>query len=214
MNLIDLLPIEWREFLGISNGYFHGIESAIGQDSINPEIKNIFKAFQILPSDVKVVIVGQDPYPNSEDAVGLAFSVHANRNVLPASLRNIRKELDSDLNIPFESKGDLTPWVAQGVLLLNRILTTRSGESLAHKGIGWEEFTDLVISKLANRNVIFILWGNSAQSLSKFIPIEKQIVGVHPSPLSASRGFFGSKPFSEVNRKLELFGLTPINWKI
>ena len=111
MNLIDLLSAEWREFLDISGDYFNGIEQAIAQDSINPEIKNIFKAFQILPTDVKVVIVGQDPYPNSEDAVGLAFSVQENRKVLPASLRNIRKELESDVNIPFDAKGDLTPWL-------------------------------------------------------------------------------------------------------
>jgi uracil-DNA glycosylase len=99
-------------------------------------------------------------------------------------------------------------------MLLNRILTTRTGESLSHKGIGWEAFTELVITKLADKKVVFILWGNSAQTLTKLIPTQKQILGVHPSPLSANRGFFGSKPFSESNKKLELLGQTPINWKI
>lgn len=214
MNLIDLLPIDWQDFLSITDDYFDQIEKAITGQSINPEFQNIFRAFQIKPDEVKVVIVGQDPYPNSEDATGLAFSVQSNRKTLPASLRNIRKELESDLQIPFNQEGDLTPWARQGVMLLNRILTTKSGESLSHKGIGWEAFTELVITKLATEDVIFILWGNSAQTLTKLIPEEKQIIGVHPSPLSANRGFFGSKPFSEANKKLELLGQIPINWKI
>ena len=214
MKSIELLPSEWIEFLEIPKNYFDEIDSRINRDSINPIRENIFKAFRIRPEEVKAVIVGQDPYPNSEDAVGLAFSVQKNRKVLPGSLRNIKKELENDLKIPFSSNGDLSSWLDQGVMLLNRILTTKSGESLSHKGLGWEAFTELVIKRLSNRNVIFILWGKSAQDLSKYIPDEKVILGVHPSPLSANRGFFGSKPFSRTNEKLKVLGEKPINWEI
>lgn len=214
MKLIELLPSEWIDFLEIPKNYFDEIDNIINRDTINPKYENIFKTFRVRPEEVKAVIVGQDPYPNSEDALGLAFSVRKDRKVLPGSLRNIKKELESDLKIPINSSGDLTPWLNQGVMLLNRILTTKNGESLSHKGVGWEEFTELVIKKLSNRNIIFILWGSSAQSLSKFIPDEKVILGVHPSPLSANRGFFGSKPFSRTNEKLALLGQEIINWEI
>jgi uracil-DNA glycosylase len=214
MRLIELLPKTWIDFLELPDGYFDRIDALLIEEKINPEFKNIFRAFDIDPFSVRVVIVGQDPYPKSEDAIGLAFSVQKSRKNLPGSLRNIKKELESDLGIEFNTNGDLSGWQNQGVLLLNRILTTKSGESLAHKGIGWETFTNLVIEKLAKLNVVFILWGNSAQSLANFIPDEKQVLGVHPSPLSANRGFFGSKPFSEVNRKLTAMGIAGINWKI
>jgi uracil-DNA glycosylase len=214
MSLIDLLPAKWVEFLDLPGDYFSGIEKIIAEDSINPSYENIFKAFSINPKEVRVVIVGQDPYPKNEDAVGLAFSVSKNRKNLPGSLRNIKKELESDVGIPFNSNGDLTPWVNQGVMLLNRILTTKSGESLSHKGIGWEDFTNRVISRLAEENVIFILWGRNAEALANLIPESKVIKGVHPSPLSANRGFFGSKPFTQVNSKLQFLGQKSINWQI
>ena len=138
---LKLFPLEFE-------AAFKVVESV---KNFAPAKENIFKAFQVVPSSIKVVIVGQDPYPNSEDAVGLAFSVQNNRKVLPGSLRNIKKELENDLKIPFSSNGDLSSWLDQGVMLLNRILTTKSGESLSHKGVGWEAFTELVIKKLSNR---------------------------------------------------------------
>ncbi len=211
MSLYSLLPLPWREFLQLDAKYFNDLEKAIPTAGINPPRDLIFNAFQINPSAVKAVILGQDPYPNVEDACGLAFSTQSRK--IPASLRNIKKELFADLKIPISSSGDLTPWVNEGVLLLNRILTTVSGHSLAHENVGWEEFTDLVISKLSEEKVIFILWGKSAERAGAHISKDKKIVGVHPSPLSANRGFFGSKPFSKCNSLLKSEGLTPINWQ-
>lgn len=211
MSFYSLLPIPWREFLEIDDNYFKKLDQIIPSTGINPPRNLIFNAFQVNPSEVKAVIIGQDPYPNVEDACGLAFSTQSKK--IPASLRNIKKELFTDLQIPISNSGDLTPWVNQGVLLLNRILTTKSGVSLAHEKIGWEVFTDLVISKLANTKAVFILWGKRAEKAGESIPIDKKIVGVHPSPLSANRGFFGSKPFSECNAILKSNGMSPINWQ-
>jgi uracil-DNA glycosylase len=214
MKLIELLPKVWVDFLGLPKDYFHNIEEKIEADPINPRASQIFRAFDIEPKSVRVVIIGQDPYPNQEDAVGLAFSIDQNRKSLPGSLRNIKKELSSDLGLPITDQGDLSRWSEQGVMLLNRILTTKSGESLSHKGFGWEEFTELVIRNLAKQKTIFILWGKSASSLGEFITEDKKIIGVHPSPLSANRGFFGSKPFSECNRRLMQLGMTAIDWRV
>lgn len=214
MRLDDLFPEVWRNFLDIQNGYFDSIEKSISGDNINPSREKIFRAFELKPTQIKVVIIGQDPYPNSEDAVGLAFSVSNNKKSLPGSLRNIKKELFSDLGIEISNNGDLTPWAQEGVMLLNRVLTTKSGESLSHRDIGWEDFTDLVVQKLSQYNLVFILWGKNAMELAPFIPENKKIVGVHPSPLSANRGFFGSKPFSKCNELLNNLGVAPITWKI
>jgi uracil-DNA glycosylase len=214
MKLDQLFPHSWREFLNLPENFFLEIESKIGAGPINPVKEKIFRAFEIAPKDVRVVIIGQDPYPKPIDAVGLAFSVPPDARNIPASLRNIKKELENDLGIPFSNSGDLTPWSKQGVMLLNRILTAKSNEPLSHKNIGWEDFTTIVIDHLSQREVIFILWGRVAQSLSARIPAHQKILGVHPSPLSASRGFFGSKPFSKCNRALKLAGLQEINWKI
>ena len=161
---------------------------------------------------IRVVIIGQDPYPTPGYAHGLAFSVSRNVVKLPASLKNIFKELESDCAVERPVNGDLSRWSDQGVLLLNRILTTRAGQSLAHADIGWQVITDEVARVLGERSVIAILWGKSAQELTHYFPAEVVIASAHPSPLSSYRGFFGSKPFSSVNRILVDRGQDGINW--
>lgn len=214
MNLFDLLPGEWANFLDLGPDYFGQIESNISRFKIIPDKSKIFAAFNLPPDRVKVVLIGQDPYPNPQDAMGLAFSVSKDSQKIPASLKNIKKELETDLSLVLSSSGDLSAWVNQGVLLLNRILTTTENQSNAHRGLGWEEFTEKVVSRLAKRDVVFLLWGNQAIELEKFIDPKNLVKGVHPSPLSAYKGFFGSKPFSAVNQRLNELGLDPVRWNI
>ena len=183
-----------------------------------PKAENVFKALELTPFDqVKVVILGQDPYHGDNQAHGLSFSVQKGI-ALPPSLLNIYKELESDLGIPVAHSGDLTAWAKQGVLLLNTVLTVRAHEANSHRGQGWEIFTDAVISSLnqASHPIVFILWGRPAQEKEKLITNPKHVVlkSVHPSPLSAYRGFFGSKPFSKANAFLEATGQTPIDWRL
>jgi len=164
---------------------------------------------------VKVVMVGQDPYHDHHQAHGLSFSVE--QGIFPPSLKNIFKELSSDLNIAYPKSGNLTHWAKQGVLLLNTVLTVEAHKPLSHKGIGWEKFTLEVIKKLNEKeHVVFILWGAHAQKLIPIIDTHKHhiIKSVHPSPLSSYRGFFGSKPFSQTNQYLKQNGLKEIEWKL
>lgn len=183
---------------------------------IYPRGAHIFEAFELCDYDnVKVVILGQDPYYNPNQAHGLAFSV-GNNPYLPGSLKNIYKELHEDLNIPVSSSGDLTRWAKQGVLLLNTILTVEQKKPLSHKGRGWETFTDEVI-RIINRKsdpVVFMLWGNNAISKRALITNPNHLVlcAPHPSPLSASRGFFGCRHFSKANTFLSENGVEPIKW--
>ena len=182
---------------------------------IFPPYENIFDALRFTDYDeVKVVILGQDPYHGLGEAHGLSFSVHNNiKN--PPSLINILKELKNDLNIT-RTESDLTDWAKQGVLLLNSIMTVEKDRPLSHKNKGWEQFTDTIIKKLNERiePVIFVLWGSYARSKKEFITNHQHIIleSVHPSPLSASRGFFGSKPFSKINNNLIARGKSPIKW--
>lgn len=169
-----------------------------------PAKENIFKAFQVVPSSIKVVTVGQDPYPTVGDATGLAFSVNRNQN-LPKSLQNLFKELKSDLGVN-RINGDLSDWQSQGVFLINRVLTVPIGDANGHRNLGWEEFTEKIIGYLGERGAVGLLMGKSAEEVGKYF--EKKVVTAHPSPLSAYRGFFGSKPFSGVNALLD----TPIKW--
>ena len=187
-----------------------GIGAKLGPNFL-PSSKLIFKSLEVDPDDVKVVIVGQDPYPNSEHAMGLAFSVPAEVGVLPASLKNIYKELEADLGIIREN-GDLSAWLEQGVLLLNMSLTVLPNESGSHSKIGWQVITQKIISDVAKRGAVAVLWGREAQLMSKYFAIEDQFIAPHPSPLSVYRGFYGSKPFSKVNSRLVEKGLTPIKW--
>ena len=178
----------------------------------------IFNAFNLTPLDkVKVVLLGQDPYHNTGQAHGLCFSVR-NGIPKPRSLVNIFKEMQSDLGISFPNTGDLTPWAKQGVLLLNATLTVRAHQAGSHQHHGWEEFTDTVIRKISeNReHVVFLLWGNYAQAKTPLIDESRHLVlkAAHPSPLSASRGFFGCRHFSKANEWLQQHGEAPIDWRL
>lgn len=185
---------------------------------IHPDMYNIFQAFEWTPfSAVKVVILGQDPYHEPNQAHGLSFSVLPGVPV-PPSLKNIYKELQSDLGIKPVNHGYLKKWAQQGVLLLNSVLTVRNGAAFSHRGKGWEQLTDVAIQRLSERPqpVVFILWGKAAQSKEKLIDKSRNIVikSAHPSPLSANHGFFGSRPFSKTNAALEAMGEQPIDWQL
>ncbi|CAA6802479.1 MAG: Uracil-DNA glycosylase, family 1 [uncultured Sulfurovum sp.] len=193
-------------------------EKALGRN-ILPKASLYFNALNLTPlKNVKVLILGQDPYPTLGHAHGLAFSALDPIKPLPKSLQNIYKELKSDLNIDNQHTANLQPWAKQGVLLLNAVLTVEEGKANAHKNQGWEKFTDKII-QLVNEtcsNVVFILWGASAQKKSKFIDESKHLIikDPHPSPLSAYRGFWGSKPFSRVNSYLSAHHQPVINWQL
>lgn len=183
---------------------------------IFPPAKLIFNAFEHTPFDrVKVVILGQDPYHNDGQAHGLSFSVNEGVK-FPPSLINIFKEINDDLAVPVPASGDLTRWADQGVLLLNATLTVQAHLAASHQNKGWETFTDAAIRKLADErsNIVFLLWGSYAQKKASFINPEKHLVltSVHPSPLSAHRGFFGNKHFSKTNEYLVSTGQSPIQW--
>ncbi|MGN0132781.1 MAG: uracil-DNA glycosylase [Lachnospiraceae bacterium] len=183
-----------------------------------PPSDDIFNAFALTPlHEVKVVIIGQDPYHNVGQAHGLCFSVRPDVDI-PPSLVNIYKELQDDLGCYIPNNGYLVKWAGQGVLLLNTVLTVRAHQANSHRGIGWEQFTDAAIRILneEDRPIVFILWGAPAQAKKKMLNNPKHLIleAPHPSPLSAYRGFFGSKPFSKTNEFLEKNGLTPIDWQI
>ena len=183
-----------------------------------PKPDEIYAALKLTDfNDVKVCILGQDPYHNVGQANGLAFSVHKDI-AIPPSLQNIYQELENDLGIPKASHGDLTAWAKQGVLLLNTVLTVKAHQANSHRGKGWEELTDYVIAKLNERQqpVVFILWGAASIKKKALIDTTKHavITSPHPSPLSAYRGFFGSKPFSKANDYLEQWGITSVDWRI
>ncbi|CAN2198977.1 Ung Uracil DNA glycosylase [Candidatus Nanopelagicaceae bacterium] len=177
-----------------------------------PPKEAIFAAFQVDCDSIRCVIVGQDPYPTPGNAMGLAFSVNPHVGKIPPSLKNIFVELESDQGVPIPATGDLSPWTNSGVLLLNRVLTTRVGESNAHFRLGWQKITDHIARELGMRSVVAILWGHQAQELSGYFSLK--VEGVHPSPLSAYRGFFGSHPFSQVNELLISTGREPIDWSL
>ena len=208
VNLEALLPKPWHQFVNLE--LLKDISRKLTDDFI-PSKENIFKCLELAPDEVKVVILGQDPYPNPTHAMGLAFSVQNSIKTLPASLKNIFKELDADLSIK-RIEGDLSDWASQGVLLLNRSLTVIPKLPDSHADIGWHEFTEEIIRVVASRGAIGVLWGKGAQNLSGLFNQLDLFSSPHPSPLSAYRGFFGSKPFSKVNNRLREKGLTPIKW--
>lgn len=187
-------------------------------ETVYPKMDNIWKAFEWTPyNEVKAVILGQDPYHGPDQAHGLSFSVKPGVKV-PPSLRNIYKELESDLGVSPVDHGYLESWAKQGVLLLNTVLTVRAGQAHSHQNKGWEPLTDFVIEKLNQREkpMVFILWGGAAKRKRNMIDENKHVVitSVHPSPLSAHRGFFGSEPFSKTNEALEEMGEKPIDWSL
>ncbi|MGE3725698.1 MAG: uracil-DNA glycosylase [Candidatus Sericytochromatia bacterium] len=194
------------------------VEAEYTQQTIYPARSDLFQALKLTPvSQVKVVILGQDPYPGAGQAHGLSFSVERG-TALPRSLKNIYSELSADLNLPAPQSGCLNSWAEQGVLLLNTVLTVRAGASFSHRKQGWETFTDLLLKTLADREApcAFLLWGNPARSKKALLNAPQHLIleSAHPSPLSARHGFFGSKPFSTLNRWLEAQGQTPIRWQM
>jgi len=209
--LFDQLHPQWQEALVPVKPLIQSIDEYVQDRKIAPTYDLVFRALNRPIDSTRVVFFGQDPYPTFGHAHGLAFSVQASVSPLPASLRNIFKELESDLGVT-KAHGDLSSWCDQGVMLINRILTTEVRVSLAHEKLGWQEVTDAVAKILGNRNVIAVLWGKSALELKSHFSEEQVVASVHPSPLSAYRGFFGSKPFSAINQKLSLRGEPAISW--
>ena len=196
-------------------GEFLRAEIAAGRKYL-PSGDNVLRAFQQPFAGVRVLIVGQDPYPTPGHPIGLCFAVAPDVRPLPKSLINIYKEYVDDLGHPMPSTGDLTPWTEQGVLLLNRSLTVRPGEPNSHQGKGWEEITEQAIRALAARNepMVAVLWGSKARSLKPLLGDVPCVESVHPSPLSARNGFFGSRPFSRANELLVDQGAEPVDWKL
>ena len=194
---------------------FLDAETAAGR-SWNPDQTNIFRSFQQPLPEIKVLILGQDPYPTPGHAVGLSFSVGPNVFPLPRSLSNIFKELTADIGCPMPRNGDLQSWSNQGVMLLNRVLTVRAESPGSHRGKGWEHITEIAIRALSDRHtpLVAILWGKDAQSIAHLLPGVPLIASAHPSPMSARRGFFGSQPFSRANTMLIELGVEPINWDL
>ncbi|QAV69149.1 uracil-DNA glycosylase [Salinibacterium sp. UTAS2018] len=196
-------------------GAFLDAESAAGRPWL-PQPDAVLRAFTTPFDEVRVLVVGQDPYPTPGHAVGLAFSAERMVRPLPRSLSNIFKELHDDLGIPPAAHADLSAWQSQGVLLLNRVLTVQAGQTGSHRRHGWEEITAAAIRALAARPqpLVAVLWGKDAESVAPLLGDSPVIVSAHPSPLSARRGFFGSKPFSRVNAALEAQGAAPIDWRV
>ena len=188
------------------------IEEQLLGSNFLPSHQSVMKALSRDLEASKVLIVGQDPYPSVEHAMGLSFSVPAKVSKIPPTLRNIFKELQSDLEVSQPVDGDLTSWHEQGVVMLNRTLTCEAGASNSHTNLSWSRITDRCAQVLGERGVIAILWGKNASELGKFFEKDKVIISAHPSPLSAYRGFFGGKPFSTVNKMLERDGKAGIMW--
>ncbi|KAA0955711.1 uracil-DNA glycosylase [Sporosarcina sp. ANT_H38] len=192
------------------------LEKEYAEETIYPQMDELWTAFKRTPfNEVKVVILGQDPYHGPGQAHGLSFSVKPGVKI-PPSLRNMFKELTSDIDCLLPEGGTLLGWAKQGVLMLNTVLTVRDGQAHSHRKQGWETFTDVVIQKLSNRDkpIVFVLWGRPAQDKKKLIDTSRHAIieSVHPSPLSASRGFIGSRPYSKTNQILESWGETQIDW--
>ena len=218
------MKTDWNPLLKQEFGkpYWEELQSYVYEErtrsKVFPEHEEVFTAFQLTPyRDVKILILGQDPYHGEGQAHGLSFSVQSGVSI-PPSLRNIYKELNSDLGIDIPTHGNLEPWALQGVLLLNATLTVRAHQPGSHQGKGWETFTDQVIRKVNEKEekTIFLLWGAFARRKSVLIDQERHhiIESAHPSPLSAHRGFFGSRPFSEANRVLKDSGRGSVNWAL
>jgi uracil-DNA glycosylase len=219
--LAELVEPGWAQALApvadriAAMGEFLRAELAAGRAYL-PAGPNVLRAFSQPFDDVRVLIVGQDPYPTPGHPVGLSFAVEPDVRPIPRSLQNIYRELRADLGLPTPDHGDLTPWTKHGVLLLNRVLTVAPGASAAHRGKGWEEVTDQAIRALVARGtpLAAILWGRDAQTLRPLLGDVPRIESAHPSPMSADRGFFGSRPFSRANAALAAQGGEPVDWSL
>ena len=219
------IPTSWQQHIGheCDKPYFRALmdylksEEIAHPNAIFPPKKQLFRAFEACSFDeVKVVLLGQDPYPTRGHAHGLCFSAEPTVQPLPRSLTNIYKEMETDVGIVSRTSADLSHWASQGVLMLNAVLTVREGEANSHQGKGWETFTDAVFEKIAQEKtgVVYILWGKKAIEKAKSVDATKNLIltSPHPSPLSARRGFFGSKPFSKTNAYLRERGEEEIEW--
>lgn len=226
-SLAEIMARDWAGALAPETERIHRIGDELQRrissgEQVLPAPDKILRAFAFPMEQVKVLIIGQDPYPTPGHAVGLSFSVSPSVRPLPRSLVNIYKELHADLGIEPAPHGDLSAWADQGVLLLNRALTVTAGQANSHRGLGWEPVTELAVRALAGRRrpdgspvpLAAILWGRQAQSLAPLLGEIPLIESAHPSPLSASRGFFGSRPFSRANTLLEEQGATPVDWRL
>jgi len=222
--LKKIIHNSWQEVLAdeFEKDYYQQLRIFLKNEyatrKIHPDMYHVYEALELTPyEEVKVVILGQDPYHGVNQAHGLSFSVQPGVKT-PPSLVNIYKELKNDLGIEPVHHGNLVTWAKQGVLLLNTVLTVREGQAYSHRGKGWEQLTDAIIEKLNERDkpIVFILWGKPAQEKMKMIDKSRHIIitAPHPSPLSAHRGFFGSKPFSKTNDALLALGETPIDWQL
>lgn len=224
--MMKQLTNRWKDLLAqeVEQPYYKQLVTFLEQqymeETVYPKKENIFSALQLTDyNQVKVVILGQDPYHGPNRAHGLSFSVEKGQK-LPPSLKNMMKELQQDIGCEIPEHGDLTSWAKQGVLLLNTVLTVQAGKANSHKGQGWERFTDTIIENLAKREqpIVFLLWGKPAQSKRNLIEriSNNHIIfqSPHPSPLSAHRGFFGSKPYSKANEALLSLGQQPIDWSL
>ena len=219
--LTEIIAPDWAEALRPVEDRLHEIGGFLREEvragrGYLPAGEAVLRAFTRPMSEVRVLIVGQDPYPTPGHPIGLSFAVERHVRPLPRSLTNIYKELESDLGIAPAAHGDLSSWQDQGVLLLNRVLTVAPGAPASHRRRGWEEITEHAIRALAARGgpLAAILWGRDAQSLIPLLGEVPHVASPHPSPLSASRGFFGSRPFSQVNALLEAQGAGPVDWRI
>lgn len=219
--LDELVAPDWAAALAPAEpalraaGQFLREEVAAGHGYL-PASDAILRAFQRPLADVRVLVVGQDPYPTPGHPMGLSFSVQPDVRPLPRSLANVFRELVDDLGVPAPTSGDLSPWADQGVMLLNRVLTVRPGAPASHRGRGWEQVTDRAIAALVERGgpLVAVLWGRDAQSLRPALGDVPVVASPHPSPLSASRGFFGSRPFSRVDALLREQGAAPVDWRL
>ncbi len=222
--MFELLPADWQAALAdeLTKPYIATLTAFVAAEraahTIFPPAEDMFTAFRLTPYDnVRVVILGQDPYHDDGQAHGLAFSVRPGHTP-PPSLKNMFSELQSDLGVAKPATGSLVGWAEQGVLLLNAVLTVRAHTPNSHKGQGWEQFTDAVIRAVDRRPApaVFVLWGKYAQQKAKLIDGARHTVlqGAHPSPLSARSGFFGSKPYSQINAALQAAGTAPIDWDL
>jgi uracil-DNA glycosylase len=223
--LDELVAPDWAEALAAVEGELRNVlgflaaEVAAGYEVL-PSPSNVLRAFRRPLAEVKVLIVGQDPYPTPGHAVGLSFAVDGHTRPIPRSLANIYKELESDVGLPARTHGDLTHWADQGVLLLNRVLSVRGGAAGSHRGKGWEHITTAAITAVARRRtadggpaaLVAVLWGKDADSARPLLGDTPVLASAHPSPLSASRGFFGSRPFSRANNLLRAQGAVPVDW--
>ncbi|MGP5050001.1 uracil-DNA glycosylase [Brachybacterium alimentarium] len=219
--LPETISADWAQALAPVEDRIHALGTFLRSEieagrGYLPHGDAVLRAFTRPMADVRVLVVGQDPYPTPGQPIGLSFAVHRDVRPLPRSLANIYTELETDLGIPRASHGDLTAWQDQGVLLLNRVLTVTPGAPASHRRQGWELVTDAAIQALVARGgpLVAILWGRDAQALIPALGDVPYVASPHPSPLSASRGFFGSRPFSRVNELLEAQGAAPIDWRI